>query len=130
MLPQRVFLGVDLFNQHTKPYWSDEVKCVHKKGRTLRNKWIENGRLWGVNHESYRQYKTAKREFKNTQQDALERYQKTSYDDINKAAECDLRLFWKMVKNFKPKTSKIYRDIIQNGVVCDNPISITNGFME
>lgn len=33
------------------------------------------------------------------------------YTDINKAAKVDLRLFWKLTKRIKPKTSRLYSEI-------------------
>ena len=54
-----------------------------------------------MNHESYRNYKRAKRQFRNAKDMEYERHMKDVNEDLNSAAECDIRLFWKLVKKEK-----------------------------
>ena len=54
-----------------------------------------------MNHESYLHYKRAKRQFRNAKGMEYERHMKDVYEDLNFAAECDIRLFWKLVKKQK-----------------------------
>ncbi|CAC5382556.1 unnamed protein product [Mytilus coruscus] len=114
------------FNPFTKPYWTFGVKIAHEKERSLRKAWVIDGRPRGMHHDSYRLYKRAKHEFRNIQQAAYEQYIQQTNDDINKAAESDIRLFWKLIKRNKTVSSKIYPEIIQD----DTPESIANAFMD
>jgi len=56
---------------------------------------------------------------------AYDKYIQEIYDDINYVAECDRRLFGKMVKRQKPKQSKIYTEIIINESVSNTPETIS-----
>ncbi|CAC5359457.1 unnamed protein product [Mytilus coruscus] len=118
------------FNPFTKPYWTSGVKIAHEKERSLRKAWVIDGRPRGMHHDSYRLYKRAKHEFRNIQQAAYEQYIQQTNDDINKAAECDIRLFWKLIKRNKTVSSKIYPEIIQDDNICNTPKSIANAFMD
>ncbi|CAG2226562.1 unnamed protein product [Mytilus edulis] len=118
------------FNPFTKPYWISGVKIAHEKERTLRKAWVIDGRPRGMHHDSYKLYKRAKHEFRNIQQAAYEQYIQQTNDDINKAAECDIRLFWKLIKRNKTVSSKIYPEIIQDDNICNTPESIANAFMD
>jgi hypothetical protein len=91
------------YNLHTKPYWNSEVKSTHTKERTMRKIWVQDGRPRGMQYKSYSEYKRAKRDFRHIQQHANEQYIQETNHDINNAAGCDLRLFWKMIKRQKLK---------------------------
>ncbi|CAG2209672.1 unnamed protein product [Mytilus edulis] len=119
-----------VFNPYTKPYWTPDVKKAHQTERSMRKRWLAEGRPRGMSHESYKRFKKAKYEFRNVQNAAYEQYIQKCYDDINEAAECDIRLFWKLVKRCKPSTSRIYPEIIHNGDTCNDPESIANAFMD
>ncbi|CAG2214780.1 unnamed protein product [Mytilus edulis] len=118
----------NMYNPHTKPYWNADVKQAHTKERNMRRVWMQDGRPRGMQHESYFNYKRAKRDFRNIQQLANEQYIEETYDDINNAAECDIRLFWKLIKRQKPKHSKVCQQIIHNNIVHTSPESICNAF--
>ncbi|CAC5401107.1 unnamed protein product [Mytilus coruscus] len=117
-----------MYNPHTKPYWNADVKKAHTKERSMRRVWMQDGRPRGMQHESYFNYKRAKRDFRNIQKLANERYIEETYDDINNAAECDIRLFWKLIKRHKPKHSKVCQQIKHNNIVHTSPDSICNAF--
>lgn len=55
---------------------------------------MTEGRPWGMGFESYREYKQAKRQFRNAFDEKL--YMRKVYNDIDKAAEVNMRLFWKL----------------------------------
>ncbi|CAG2237360.1 unnamed protein product [Mytilus edulis] len=118
----------NMYNPHTKPYWNADVKQAHTKERNMRRVWMQDGRPRGMQHESYFNYKRAKRDFRNIQKLANEQYIEETYDDINNAAECDIRLFWKLIKRQKPKHSKVCQQIIHNNIVHTSPESICNAF--
>ncbi|VDI24480.1 Hypothetical predicted protein [Mytilus galloprovincialis] len=117
-----------MYNPHTKPYWNADVKQAHTKERNMRRVWMQDGRPRGMQHESYFNYKRAKRDFRNIQKLANEQYIEETYDDINNAAECDIRLFWKLIKRQKPKHSKVCQQIKHNNIVHTSPESICNAF--
>ena len=73
----------------------------------MRKIWLSDGRHRGMEHQSYSNHKQAKRVFKNIQTAAYDRY-KCTLDDINRTAECDIRLFWKTIKRQKPKQDNVY----------------------
>ena len=51
------------------------------------------------------------------------------YRDIDEAAECDVRLFWRLVKGRKPRTSRTYPEMIdKNGKSCIDPESVAEAF--
>ena len=113
------------FNCHTKPYWNTDVKQAHKVERDMRNIWVSEGRPRGMIHESYYNYKRAKRDFRNIQSAAYEKYINETLDDINHAAECDIRLFWKMINRQKPKRRQCVPEIIISDVTYKSPESVT-----
>ncbi|CAC5418233.1 unnamed protein product [Mytilus coruscus] len=84
-----------VFNPYTKPYWTPDVKKAHQTERSMRKRRLADGRPRGMIHESYKHliYKKAKYEFRNVQHAAYEQCIQKCYDDINKAAESDIRLF-------------------------------------
>ena len=86
------------YNLYTKSYWNFEVRNAHNEERYKRRCWVADGRPRGMHFESYRDYKRSKSNFRNVQHTAYEKYIQKTYDDINDAAECDIRLFWKLIK--------------------------------
>ena len=118
------------FNPYTKPYWNHDVKEAHTNERRMRNIWVDDGRPRGMQFESYKAYKRAKSEFRRIQQAANEQYVQNCYDDINNAAECDVRLFWKLVKRFKPSSSKIYPEIVYHDKICSTPETVADCFAD
>lgn len=116
------------FNPLTKPYWNRDVKEAHSRERHLRRIWVDSGRPRGMQYVTYREYKHAKYNFRRVQQHANEQYLKKCYDDLNEAAECDLRLFWKLIKRFKPGKSKVYPEIIYKDTINNTPQMIADAF--
>ena len=113
------------FNPHTKPYWSEDVKLAHIKEKSLRNIWVAEGRPRGMNFVSYRNYKRAKAEFRHSQQAANDAYTQKCFSDLNDAAKCDLRLFWRLIKRFSNKDHKDCPEIIYKDCVYSDPESVT-----
>lgn len=78
---------------------------------------------------SYREYKWAKRQFRNALYEEHEKYMQKVYSDIDKAAEIDVRLFWKLTKCRKPKRSQIYPEIgDEEGVFHTDPRGVAETF--
>lgn len=99
------------YNPFTRPDWTKAVKEFHDIERAKRQLWMSEGRPRGMNYSSYREYKRAKRLFRNVLDREHAAYMSKVYADIDKAAEVDLRLFWKLTKHIKPKTSRLYPEI-------------------
>ncbi|CAG2216477.1 unnamed protein product [Mytilus edulis] len=118
------------FNPLTKPYWNADVKRAHDNERSMRKLWVQDGQPRGMHFDSYRIYKRAKSEFRRVQQAANEQYMQKCYDDLNETAECDIRLFWKQIKRFKGRSSKIYPEIVYENKVYSSPESVANCFAE
>ena len=118
------------YNPYTKPYWNSDVKRAHQQEREMRKLWLQQGRPRGMHHKSYHDYKRAKNNFRAVQRLAYEKYIEDTYNDINNAAECDIRLFWKIIKRQKHKNPKIYPEIVYNGKVNNTPQTIANGFAD
>jgi hypothetical protein len=68
-------------------YWNSEVKNAHNEERRC---WVADGRPRGMHFDIIQR---AKSNFRNVQHTAYEKYIQKTYDDINDAAECDIRLF-------------------------------------
>ena len=81
-------------------------------------------------HDSYRNYKRAKRQFRNALNMKYELHMKDVYQDLDSAAECDIRLFWKLVKKQKKRTSRTYPEIHENGNVYDDPDGVAKAFAD
>jgi len=68
--------------------------------------------------------------FRNVQYTAYGQYIQTTYDDINDAEECDIRLLWKLIKKQKPRASKVYPEIIHKNTNNNNPESIADALAD
>ena len=74
-------------NPYTRPGWTKEVKDLHTNELRLRRIWISNSRSRGMDHESYRNYKRAKRQFRNFALDMeYELHMKEVYKNLDSAA--------------------------------------------
>ncbi|KAK3106167.1 hypothetical protein FSP39_014105 [Pinctada imbricata] len=119
------------FNPHTKPYWNSDVKAAHKHEKEMRRVWLQAGQPRGMNYVEYANYKRAKRKFRNCQKTASDEYMTRTMQDIDQAAGCDIRLFWKLVKGQKPKTKKIYPEIKsceKRNVIANTPEEVAGAF--
>ncbi|CAC5372011.1 unnamed protein product [Mytilus coruscus] len=117
----------NMYNPH-KTILECRREKKHTKERNMQRMWMHDGRPRGMQHESYFNSKRAKPDFTNIQKLANEQFIEETYDDINNAAECDIRLFWKLIKRQKPKHSKVCQQIIHNNIVHTSPESICNAF--
>ncbi|CAG2251232.1 unnamed protein product [Mytilus edulis] len=118
------------FNPNTKPYWSDQVKQAHKAERLARRTWINNGRPRGKSFPSYVEYKSAKNEFRNRQRFAYNAYMDNTYREIDEAAECDVRLFWRLISRRKCRKTNQISEILHDNRQCKSPEDISNAFAD
>jgi len=89
------------FNKNAKPYWCESLKELHRTAKKLRKSWVTKGKPRGHSFESYTKYKTAKSQFRKLQRQKQAEYEQKSYDELNKAADIDYRLFWKLLNKKK-----------------------------
>jgi len=89
------------YKSFLKPYWTKDIKLLHKEQKRLRSIWITDGRPRGMEHVSYFNYKQAKKIFAKTLHIAAEAHDEAKYDDINVAHDMDIRKFWKYVNRRK-----------------------------
>lgn len=116
------------YRPYLKPEWTPKVKELHDTERLKRKIWLAEGRPRGMSHESYRAYKRAKRQFRNELIAEHDRYMTEVFRDIDQASECDLRLFWKLIKRQRPRNLSSYPEMEFNGILYDNPDEITKCF--
>ena len=84
-----------------------------------------------MEYASYREYKRAKRAFRNVHDTEYDNFLQSVYREIDEAAELDLRLFWKLVKRRRPRSSRIYPEIRDaTGKTHHEPIDIANAFAD
>lgn len=79
-----------------KPEGTPKVKHCPPRPRTSKTQnvmWISEGRPRGMCHESYKNYKRAKMDFRNGLQSAHDEFMTKAFMDIDEASECDVRLF-------------------------------------
>ena len=97
--------GTKTFNKHLKPYWDQTLKDLHNLMRTKRSIWISENRPRGNSFISYKEYKDAKRIFRQYHRRCAQNHLKTLNDEIDKAAGLDSRYFWKLVNARRNKSS-------------------------
>ena len=117
------------FNKRAKPYWSAEVKAAHTSNRYYRKRWIEDGRPRTRDIQSYIRYKDAKREFRRVHRQHREAYDNSVFDELNRAAELDYRLFWKLLRKKSGKKVNTCTKLNVQGHVYDNN-NVTEGFRQ
>ena len=89
------------------------------------NLWIINGKPRGLIHISYRDYKQVKAVFRKQHRKVVSQYLKTLDDQINIAAEIDVKRFWKLIKSRRSKTGpSATSEIIFNGTTYRDPQEI------
>jgi len=99
---------------YLKPYWSSEIKLLHKEQKRLRLLWIHNGRPRGPNYDSYVKYKLSKQLFATALKTAADEYEQNKYDDMCDANDFDVKKFWNYInKRRKCKTNDFH--VINDG---------------
>ena len=124
-IPQPTFKG------HLKPYWTSEVHAHHKVAKQKRLLWMADGKPRSIEHESFVNYKLAKRTFRNMQRKAYEGYINKINDDIDKAAGCDVHLFWQLIRKHSNKNkNNTCNNLKLNSTIIRDPKDITNTFAD
>lgn len=115
------------FKHFLKPYWSDELNTLHKDMKRKRAAWVSCGRPRGKESSAYNIYKNAKRLFRKKHRYAVDEYFKKKVDEIDKLAEVDSSLFWRLVNGRrKQSASAPGAEINFNGRIASSPQEITD----
>ena len=118
------------FNKHTKPYWNKDVKNAHTNARAHRRKWLSFGRPRDENNQYYRAYKDAKAAFRRLQRYESDKYMQQTFEELDKAAELDYRLFWKLLRRQSGRKSSYVNKIIVNDVTYNSHEEVIIGFKQ
>lgn len=87
------------FKLFLKSYWNDDLNEYYKKMLEAHRAWCCTARPRNQDNVYFRQYKAAKLIFRKLHRLAIHRYIAKQYDEIDKTAEVDSNLFWKMVNS-------------------------------
>ena len=113
------------FNKYLKPYRTADVKEAHRIARYNRRLWIAEGRPRGSNFVSYTNNKVAKARFRKLQRTESDAYMEKVFNDLDKAAGLDYRLFWRLLRSRQTKT-KTFCDTLNVGNACyDSPEDVS-----
>ena len=89
--------------------------------------WVSNGKPRGNNSHFYKRYKEAKRLFRRKHRSAIDTYLKNKIEEIDRLAEVDSSMFWRLVNaKRKPSGSSPGSEIKFDGKIVSNPQEITN----
>ena len=94
------------FKYYLKPYWNFDLSQSHKTMKSLRHKWVTEGRPRDSNISSYIQYKNAKCSFRKQHRYYAQQYLNKPYNDMDKFAEIDQEYFWKLVNNRRKHSNR------------------------
>ena len=103
------------FNTSAKPYWCPELKHAHAQARYFRSNWLQTGRPRGCDDQSYVEYKSAKSSFRRLQRQCIENHENNVFDQLNKAADTDYRLFWKLLRKHGGSNFEICNTLVVQG---------------
>ena len=90
-------LPIKKFKRYLKPYWNVELNMLHKDMKSKRANWVRNGKPRGNISEIYTIYKAAKCDFRRKHRRIVDAYMKRQIEEIDRVAEIDSRLFWRLV---------------------------------
>jgi len=97
------------------PYWCSELKHAHARARDFRSVLLRSGRPRGGQHQSYTDYKLVSKSFRRLQRQRIAKYENTIFDQLNKAADTDFKLFWKLLRRQGGSRSEMCNCLVVNG---------------
>ena len=114
------------FKRFLKPYWNKELRDLHHKMKTKRGVWTGAGKPRNPTRRSYIEYKDAKRNFRRCHRHYVEKYLQSQNEEIDRAAEIDSNMFWRMVNaRRKASANRAGSEIIFNGKHFNTSAEIT-----
>ncbi|MEW8546461.1 MAG: reverse transcriptase domain-containing protein, partial [Candidatus Thiodiazotropha sp.] len=116
---------VKKFHRFLKPYWNQELGDFHKCMKLKRSAWVAAGKPRESDCLLYLEYKSAKREFRRCHRKCVNKYLQDQIDQIDKAAEVDSALFWRLVNaRRKNSNSRPGSEMLFNGRYCNTSAEI------
>ena len=80
--------------------------------------WVADGKPRNIGYSSYKEYKSAKMEFRWCHRKCANKYLQDQIDEIDKAAEVDSPLFWRLINaRRKHSNSRPGSELMFNGHV-------------
>ena len=90
--------------------------------------WIQHNRPRDRYNAMFTEYKDAKRSFKNAQKKAIFEINEQYYNELNTSAECDMILFWSLIKRKRHNKGNHINEIVDNGNTIREPRQIAETF--
>ncbi|XP_033758847.1 uncharacterized protein LOC117341115 [Pecten maximus] len=118
------------FKHYLKPFWSKDLSKLHKIAMIKRMEWMNKGRPCGMEHDSYKEYKAAKRAFRNFHDTAQNEYLDVIHRELDEAAEIDQKLFWRIVRKRTNKPATACNELAFRGTTKRDPKGIADLFAE
>ena len=75
------------YKSYIKPYWNKKLTTLKKIVTAKHKLWVQNGQPRGRNHQTFEDYKEAKRLFRKEQRRCIQEYELKEYEGMVKAAE-------------------------------------------
>jgi len=104
---------------YKKPYWDKELKEAHALQKHKRKLWLLEGQPRGMNHETYRSYKTDKKCFAKLLKAKHIQYEQSRFEAVEHAYDLDSQTLWKLVKS--GNGSSHFHSIVHNDVRHSSP---------
>ena len=118
---------VKTFKHFLKPYWNQELRDFHKRMTIKRAVWVADGKPMDSCCLTYKEYKNSKREFRRCHRKYANKYLQNQIDQIDKAAEVDSSLFWRMINARQKKSNSAPGlKLIFNDRHCNTSTEINN----
>jgi hypothetical protein len=105
------------------------VNQLHFVNRQKKKIWLEEGQPRGLESESYRNYKQAKRDFTNAIRTAQRQYEPEQIEHLQELAEIDIGLFVRALKR-RNKKSWTSHELRINGEIVRDTDTIRNVWYE
>ena len=88
------------------------------------------GRPRGRDNTYFRSYKEAKSRFRKVQKEAINTIELKYYSELDQTAECDIRLFWRLVNKRRKAKSSMVCKLVNDDTVSNDPKEISNIFAD
>ena len=108
------------YKRHLKPYWKNEngvLKTLHKDMRETRILWIREGKPRGNQYSSYKEYKKAKKVFRNKMRLLALKAETDFYEEIDRAAAIDQDSFWRLVNGKRKRKGHCVHELKVDGKI-------------
>ena len=115
------------FKRHLKPYWNDNLSTLHRNMIQTRDSWIADNRPRRMTHETYKNYKHSKNNFRSELRKAYENHVAEASMYIEKSVDVDQRAAWSIINS---RRSRNCSDIFlknENSIIND-PENVCSAF--